>query len=184
MHLMTTRYSRLRDHASLEKERRLLVEEQKICKSRARKFSLETNRRRKALDERRKQWDVQEQCLRDRILQQRRLQVQDATERFQRAHLPPSERPFKRNVANIEDALHQIQGTLNSHTRQSSFLSSNINPPTVSKSSHRQALSAVEAYTKLLLEQSRIESEHDHSPQVFCFCLFCFFHFNVQETKL
>lgn len=46
----------------------------------------------RALDERRKQWDVQEQCLRDRILQQRRLQVQDATERFQRAHLPPSER--------------------------------------------------------------------------------------------
>ncbi|XP_076729497.1 centrosomal protein of 126 kDa isoform X6 [Maylandia zebra] len=177
-HFFYHSYSRLRDHASLEKERRLLVEEQKICKSRARKFSLETNRRRKALDERRKQWDVQEQCLRDRILQQRRLQVQDATERFQRAHLPPSERrrqSFKRNVANIEDALHQIQGTLNSHTRQSSFLSSNINvngscspspkPPTVSKSSHRQALSAVEAYTKLLLEQSRIESEHDHSPQ-------------------
>uniref|UniRef100_A0A3Q3M6D9 Centrosomal protein 126 n=1 Tax=Mastacembelus armatus TaxID=205130 RepID=A0A3Q3M6D9_9TELE len=150
-------------------ERQLLVEEQKLCKTRARKFYLETNRRRKALEERRKQWDVQEQRLRENILQQRRKHVQDATERFQRAHLPPSQRcrhSFRRNVPNIEHALSEIQGTLNSYTQQSSFLSSNSNisrtstpsskPPAVSKSSHRQALSAVEAYTKLLQEQSMI----------------------------
>uniref|UniRef100_A0A665TQJ8 Centrosomal protein 126 n=1 Tax=Echeneis naucrates TaxID=173247 RepID=A0A665TQJ8_ECHNA len=79
-------------HGGLEDERKLLVEEQKFCRARARKFSLETKRRRKALEERQKQWDVQEQRLRENILQQRRQQVQDATERFQRAHLPPSQR--------------------------------------------------------------------------------------------
>ncbi|XP_069572413.1 centrosomal protein of 126 kDa [Brachyistius frenatus] len=166
---------RLGADGGLEKERQLLVEEQKLCKTRALKFSSETNRRRKALDERRKRWDMQEQRLRENILQQRRLQVQDATERFQRAHIPPSQRrrqSFRRNVTNIQDALNQIQGT---YTRQSSLLSSNSNvsrnctpsprPPTLSKSSHLQALSAVEAYTKLLQEQSRAEKQQDHSPQ-------------------
>ncbi|XP_070762654.1 centrosomal protein of 126 kDa [Enoplosus armatus] len=181
--------SRLGAGGRLEDERQLLVEEQKLCRVRARKFSLETNRRRKALDERRKQWDAQEQRMRENILQQRRQRVQNATERFQRAHLPPSQRRrqcFRRNVSNIEDALNQIQGS--SYTRQSSFLSSNSNvsrsctsspkPPTVSKSSHRQALSAVEAYTKLLQEQSMNcfknsqqtetktqEKQQEHSPQ-------------------
>ncbi|KAI3354055.1 hypothetical protein L3Q82_018614, partial [Scortum barcoo] len=165
--MLSSRNSRLGANGGLEYERQLLVEEQKLCRARARKFSLETVRRRKALEERRKQWDTQEQQLRENILQQRRQRVQSATERFQRAHLPPSQRRrqcFRRNVPNVEDALNQIQGTFNSYSRQSSFLSSNSNisrsctpspkPPTVSKSSHRQALSAVEAYTKLLQEQS------------------------------
>ncbi|XP_036936596.1 centrosomal protein of 126 kDa [Acanthopagrus latus] len=182
--------SRLGADGGLENERQLLVEEQKLCRARARKFSVETNRRRKALEERQKQRDVQEQRLRQNILQQRRQRVQDATERFQRAHLPPSQRyrqSFRRNNPNIEDALNQIQSTLSSHSGQSSFLSSNSSvnrsctpspkPPTVSKSSHRQALSAVEAYTKLLQEQSMTcfrnsqqtekaqEKQQDHSPQ-------------------
>ncbi|XP_032365632.1 centrosomal protein of 126 kDa isoform X3 [Etheostoma spectabile] len=173
--------SRLGADGGLGDERQLLVEEQKLCRSRARKFSLETNRRRKAQEERRKQRDVQEQRLIENILKQRRQRVQDATERFQRAHLPPSQRPFRRNVPNIEDALNELQGSFSSYTRQSSFLSSNSNvsrscspspkPPTVSKSSHRHALSAVEAYTKLLQEQSSQSSEKaqekrpDHSPQ-------------------
>ncbi|KAK1899475.1 Centrosomal protein of 126 kDa [Dissostichus eleginoides] len=174
----------------LEDERQLLVEEQKLCRSRSRKFSTETNRRRKALEDRRKQRDAQEQRLIENILKQRRQRVQDATERFQRAHLPPSQRrrqSFRRNIPNIEDALNEIQGALSSYTRQSSFLSSNSNisrscspspkPPTVFKSSHRKALSAVEAYTKLLQEQSMTcfknspqtekspEKQQDLSPQ-------------------
>ncbi|KAK5929680.1 hypothetical protein CgunFtcFv8_010898 [Champsocephalus gunnari] len=173
----------------LEDERQLLVEEQKLCRSRSRKFSTETNRRRKALEDRRKQRDAQEQRLIEDILKQRRQRVQDATERFQRAHLPPSQRrrqSFRRNIPNIEDALNEIQGALSSYTRQSSFLSSNSNisscspspkPPTVFKSSHRKALSAVEAYTKLLQEQSMTcfkdspqtekspEKQQDLSPQ-------------------
>ncbi|XP_034095669.1 centrosomal protein of 126 kDa isoform X2 [Gymnodraco acuticeps] len=183
----SSRNSRL---GGLEDERQLLVEEQKLCRSRSRKFSTETNRRRKALEDRRKQRDAQEQRLIENILKQRRQRVQDATERFQRAHLPPSQRrrqSFRRNIPNIEDALNEIQGVLSSYTRQSSFLSSNSNisrscspspkPPTVFKSSHRKALSAVEAYTKLLQEQSMTcfkdspqtekspEKQQDLSPQ-------------------
>ncbi|XP_067451374.1 centrosomal protein of 126 kDa [Thunnus thynnus] len=170
-------------------DRQLLVEEQKLCRARARKFSVETNRRRKVLEDKRKQWDVQEQRLRENILKQRRQLVVEATERFQRAHLPPSQRrrqSFRRHAPNIEDALNQIQGNLSSYTRQSSFLSSNSNisrsctpsprPPTVSKSSHRQALCTVEAYTRQLQEQSACvkssqetqktqERQQDHSPQ-------------------
>ncbi|XP_074534921.1 centrosomal protein of 126 kDa [Halichoeres trimaculatus] len=183
--------SRLGADGGLRHERQLLVEEQKKSRARARKFSLETNRRRKALEERQKQWDKQEQRLRENVLHQRRQRVQDATERFQRAHLPPSQRrrpSARRNAPNIEDALHQIQGNLTSYTQQSSLLSSNSNisrsctpspkPPTVSRHSHHhQALSVVEALTKLLEEQSMTclkisdqtgkteEKQQDPSPQ-------------------
>ncbi|XP_020490555.2 centrosomal protein of 126 kDa isoform X1 [Labrus bergylta] len=176
--------SRLGADGGLENERQLLVEEQKLCRTRARQFSVETNRRRKALEERQKQWDKQEQRLRDNVLQQRRQRVQDATERFQRAHLPPSQRrrqSFRRNVPNIEDALNQIQGTLSSYTQPPSFSSSNSNmcrsctpspkPPTVSKYTPRQALSAVEAYTQLVEEQSMTclknsgQTEKSHEKQ-------------------
>ncbi|KAM3874763.1 centrosomal protein of 126 kDa [Diretmus argenteus] len=159
--------SRLGADGGFEDERQLLVEEQRLCRARTRKFSQETNRRRKALEDRRKQWDVQEQRLRENILQQRRQRVQDATERFQRAHLPPPQRrrySFRKKVPNIEDALNDIQSTLYSYTRQSSFLSSNSNisrsctpspkPPTASKPSHLRDFYAIEAYTKLLQEHS------------------------------
>ncbi|XP_029963561.1 centrosomal protein of 126 kDa [Salarias fasciatus] len=167
---------RLGSDGGLDTERQLLTEEQKMCKTRARKFSLETNRRRKALDERRRQWDMQEQQLREHILQQRRQQVQDVTERFQRAHLPSSQRrrqSMRRNVINLDDALNHIRCTSSIHSRQNSFTNnSNISsctpspkPPTVSKSSLHQALSAVEAYTQLQQDQSRAEKQQDHSPQ-------------------
>ncbi|TNN68691.1 Centrosomal protein [Liparis tanakae] len=124
----------------------------------------------RAVEERQKQRDVVEQRLIENILKQRRERVQDATERFQRAHLPPSQR--------------RRQGSSSSSPQPSSWLSGNFNisrsctpspkPPTFSRSSHRQALSAVEAYTKLLQEQSRTgfrggppteEKQHDSSPQ-------------------
>ncbi|XP_055082155.1 centrosomal protein of 126 kDa [Periophthalmus magnuspinnatus] len=152
-------------HGDLEKEKQLLAEEQKLCRARARKFSLDTQRRRKALEERRKQWDVHEQRIRENALQERRQKVQEATERFQRAHLPPSQRrrqSSKRNVPTLEDALNNIQGCLRSDNHQSSFVSISRNhtpsPKTSSKvkSSPQHALSAVEAYTKLLQERSFI----------------------------
>lgn len=46
----------------------------------------------RALEERRIQWDMQEQQLKQQALAQRRQQFQDATERFQRAHLLSSKR--------------------------------------------------------------------------------------------
>lgn len=173
------------DGGGLEKERQLLVKEQKLCRARSRKFFLETIRRRKALEDRRKLWDVQEQRLRETVLQQRRQRVQDATERFQRAHLPLSQRrrqSFKRNVPSIEDALNHIQGSLSSNNRQSSFVSISRSrtpspkTPTKPKTSQCQALSAVEAYTKLLQERSVTfrnnqetwetrDKQQDNSPQ-------------------
>ncbi|KAF7662851.1 hypothetical protein LDENG_00225310 [Lucifuga dentata] len=128
-----------------------------------------------ALEERRKQWDVQEQRLRENILQQRRQRVQDATERFQRAHLPPSQRRrpfFRKDVPSIDDALNQIQGTMSSYSQQSSFLSSNSNisrsctpsskPPMASKPSYYRA--AVDVYAKVL-QESRVGFRN--SPQLF-----------------
>ncbi|XP_072551249.1 centrosomal protein of 126 kDa isoform X2 [Salminus brasiliensis] len=161
-------YSNFRPGLDVEADddRELLVQEQKCCRARARKYSLETNRRRKALEERRKQWDVQEQRLREKILQQRKQRVQDATERFQRAHLPPSQRRRPgsgKRVPNLDEALSQIHGALAQH---SSFLSSaspisrsctpSPKPPGGSSGprSLQACVSAAEAYTKLMQERS------------------------------
>ncbi|XP_028818938.1 centrosomal protein of 126 kDa isoform X2 [Denticeps clupeoides] len=152
----------------LEDERQLLAEEQKSSRARARKFSMETNRRRRALEERRKLCDVQEQRRRENILLQRKQQVQEATERFQRAHLSPSQRKrpaFRARPPTIDEALSHLQGPFGSQPQQSSFLSSNSSitrnstpsPKSlvVSNVLNRQrALSAAEAYTKLLQERS------------------------------
>lgn len=45
----------------------------------------------RAFEERRKQKEEKEQRLREQVLQQRRIKLQEATERFQRAHLPASQ---------------------------------------------------------------------------------------------
>ncbi|XP_019943583.2 centrosomal protein of 126 kDa [Paralichthys olivaceus] len=168
----------------LHDEKKLMAEEQKLCRARARKFSLETKRRRKALEERQKTRDEQEKREREKILQQRRERVQDATERFQRGHLPPSQRrrrTFTRDVPNIDDFLSQLQGPLSCYTQQSSYLSgnSNINRSCTPspQSSHSHSLFVVEAHTKTFLEQRMAfsknlgenettqEKQQNHSPQ-------------------
>ncbi|KAK1785139.1 hypothetical protein P4O66_018552, partial [Electrophorus voltai] len=152
----------------VEDDNELLFQEQKSCRARARKFSLETNRRRKALEERRRQWDVQEQLLRENILQQRKQRLLEDTERFQRAHLPPSQkrRPASSKAAvNLDEALSHIHGALGSYAYQSSFLSSASNlsrsgtssakPPGGSSGSRNlRALSAAETYVKLVQERN------------------------------
>ncbi|KAG9272828.1 centrosomal protein of 126 kDa isoform X1 [Astyanax mexicanus] len=169
----------------LDDDRELLVEEQKSCRARARKFCLETNRRRKALEERRRQWDVQEQRLREKILQQRKQRVQDATERFQRAHLPPSlrRRPGSgKRVPNLDEALGQIHGSLGSYVQHSLISRSctpSPKPPGGSSGPHsRRVVSAAEAYSRLMQERSLSEfkssqliflnqlQETEHQPQV------------------
>ncbi|XP_016307520.1 centrosomal protein of 126 kDa-like isoform X2 [Sinocyclocheilus anshuiensis] len=163
----TLYYSNIRSgvHEENENEREALVQEQRYCRAQARKLFLETNRRQKALEERRKQWDVQEQRLRENILQQRHQRVQDATENFQRAHLPPSQRKrpaFKRRTPNLDEALHHIQGSLHLYIQQSPFLASGStisrsctpSPKPSGGARHLRALSAAEAYTKLLQEKS------------------------------
>ncbi|XP_036379265.1 centrosomal protein of 126 kDa [Megalops cyprinoides] len=145
----------------LEDERHILVEEQKACRARARKFSLETNRRRKALEERKKEEDEREQRLREDILQQRKNKVQDATERFQRAHLPPSQRRRqapRKATPQLEEALNQIQGPLSSSSAHATLFNSPTNnrsyAPSPSASRYQRQLSAAVAYAKLMQERS------------------------------
>ncbi|XP_019380705.1 PREDICTED: centrosomal protein of 126 kDa isoform X2 [Gavialis gangeticus] len=99
----------------LEEERQALREDQKIYRSRARKYFTETNRRRRALEEKWKQKEEKEQRFRERVLQQRKLKHQEATEKFQRAHLPfpQHEKIVKRKpVPQLEEALEQIKGSV------------------------------------------------------------------------
>lgn len=102
----------------LEEERHALLEDQRIIRQRAHKLSVETNRRRKALEERQREEEQKEQKFREDVLQQRKLKLQEATEKFQRAHLPPSQRRrpaytvHKRPTPKLEDALDQIQGSI------------------------------------------------------------------------
>ncbi|XP_073671835.1 centrosomal protein of 126 kDa isoform X1 [Paramisgurnus dabryanus] len=155
----------LGSHRDTGNDRELLVQERRYCRSLARKLSLETNRRRKALEEKRKQWDVQEQRLRENVLKQRRQKLQDATENFQRAHLPPSQRSrpaFKRRAPNLDEALNHIQGTSHLYNHQSPFLSSGSiisssrtsSPKPPGGARHLRALSAAEAYSKLMHEKT------------------------------
>nr|XP_033806307.1 centrosomal protein of 126 kDa isoform X3 [Geotrypetes seraphini] len=98
----------------LAEERQLLLESQKACRIRAHKLSAETNRRRKAIEEKRKEEEEKEHRFREEVLQQRRQRLQEATEKFQRAHLPPSQRRriYRKPTPRLEDALEQIQGSV------------------------------------------------------------------------
>ncbi|XP_075707638.1 centrosomal protein of 126 kDa [Rhinoderma darwinii] len=102
----------------LEEERHALLEDQKVIRQRAHKLSLETNRRRKALEEKQREEEQKEQRFREEVLQQRKFKLQEATEKFQRAHLPPSQRRrpaytvYNRPTPKLEDALDQIQGSI------------------------------------------------------------------------
>ncbi|XP_053312487.1 centrosomal protein of 126 kDa [Spea bombifrons] len=118
----TTSYSRLKAPlgTDFEEERRVLLAEQKIHRRRAQKLSVETNRRRKALEEKRREEEEKEQKFREEVLQQRKLKLQEATEKFQRAHLASSQRrreaydAQRKPTPKLEDALNQIRGTVSS----------------------------------------------------------------------
>uniref|UniRef100_A0A4W2BYN9 Centrosomal protein 126 n=2 Tax=Bos indicus x Bos taurus TaxID=30522 RepID=A0A4W2BYN9_BOBOX len=112
---------------NLEEERQILLQQQKICRNRARKYFVESNRRKKAFEEKRKEQEEREHQIREQILQQRKQKVEEVTEKFQRAHIPFSQRRrtvLQRPVLPLEDALKQIQ---------ESNLKSEVNLP----SSHR-----------------------------------------------
>ncbi|XP_028316684.1 uncharacterized protein LOC114471893 [Gouania willdenowi] len=170
----------LRADKTVESERQLLVEEQKECKDKNRKFCQETNSHRRKLDDRRRQWNMQERRREEKILQQRREQIQDATERCRRANQPPAQkrRPtipaFSGKVINLDDAMKQIGGSFNMPHSLSSCLSMEtirasslipIEPATVSKSHHHPLPSAVESNTDVVQEQNKTEPQQDPSPQ-------------------
>ncbi|XP_027494823.1 centrosomal protein of 126 kDa isoform X3 [Corapipo altera] len=99
----------------LEEERRTLKEDQKLHRSKAQKYLMETNRRRRAFEERQKQEEEKEQRFRQTVLQQRKIKLQEATEKFQRAHLPFSQHKQivqTKASSQLEEALEQLKGSV------------------------------------------------------------------------
>ncbi|KAM5245964.1 centrosomal protein of 126 kDa [Ctenodactylus gundi] len=97
---------------NLEEERQILLQQQKVCRNRARKYFVESNRRKKAFEEKRKEHEEREHQIREQILQQRKQKFEEVTEKFQRAHVPLSQRRravFQKPVPPLEEALKQIQ---------------------------------------------------------------------------
>ncbi|KAB0340388.1 hypothetical protein FD754_023175 [Muntiacus muntjak] len=83
-------------------ERQILLQQQKICRNPARKYFVESNRRKKAFEEKRKEQEEREHQIREQITSTRKTEV------LQRPVLP------------LQDALKQIQ---------ESNLKSEVNPP-------------------------------------------------------
>ncbi|NWV67770.1 CE126 protein, partial [Malurus elegans] len=97
----------------LQEERRALKEDQKIHRSKVMKYLMETNRRRRQVT--RKEEEEKEQRFREQVLQQRKSKFQEATAKFQRAHLSFSQ--HKQTVQTkpafqLEEALEQIKGSV------------------------------------------------------------------------
>ncbi|XP_078078907.1 centrosomal protein of 126 kDa [Mustelus asterias] len=152
----------------LDGERQRLLEEQRINRVKARKLTLQTIRRRKALEEKLKEDEEKEQRFREEVLQERKLKQQDATERFQRAHLPLAQRSqnrigYRKQTTRLDEALEQIQSSpyvsapptsaVNEGTTDS-FLSLSARGEIRNGSRYQKQLSAAKAYAKLMQEKS------------------------------
>ncbi|XP_037697135.1 centrosomal protein of 126 kDa isoform X3 [Choloepus didactylus] len=140
---------------NLEEERQLLVQQQKICRNRARKYFVESNRRKKVFEEKRKEQEEREHQMREQILQQRKQKFEEVTEKFQRGYIPLSQRRravFQKQVPPLEEALKQIQG---------SNLKSEVNFP----SSHRPTINwrAIDS----ALSSALSNNDHKHQKILF-----------------
>ncbi|XP_030921935.1 centrosomal protein of 126 kDa [Geospiza fortis] len=99
----------------LQEERRALKKDQKMHRSKAMKYLMETNRRRRAFEERQKEEEAKEQRFREKVLQERKIKFQEATAKFQHAHQSFSQQ--KQTVQTkaafqLEEALEQIKGSV------------------------------------------------------------------------
>ncbi|XP_062983910.1 centrosomal protein of 126 kDa [Elgaria multicarinata webbii] len=97
----------------LSKERHELLKDQRLSRNRARKHCIETNKRRRALEDKWKEDEEKEQKFREQILLQRKLKHQEATERFQRSHLSSSQSKRggaqRKTELKLDEALQKIQ---------------------------------------------------------------------------
>ncbi|XP_066169056.1 centrosomal protein of 126 kDa [Sylvia atricapilla] len=104
----------------LQEERRALKEDQKMHRSKAMKYLVETNRRRRAFEERQKEEEAKEQRFREQVLQQRKIKFQEATAKFRCAHQPLSQQKQTALIPSVqtkaafqlEEALEQIKGSV------------------------------------------------------------------------
>ncbi|XP_064026583.1 centrosomal protein of 126 kDa isoform X2 [Pogoniulus pusillus] len=151
----------------LEEERRTLKENQKTCRNKAQKYLIETNRRRKAFEERRKQEEEKEQKLREQILHQRKTKLQEATDKFQRAHRPFSQhRQIVQPKAafQLEEAIVQIKGSvvtpglcLPNKTKTNIRTTDDTSSSSASRNSslHQKQISTVVGWDKTIQESCR-----------------------------
>ncbi|XP_042190008.1 centrosomal protein of 126 kDa [Callorhinchus milii] len=168
-------YSRVKIQPKIkfDEEHQILLEEQKANRAMARKLTLETNRRRRALEEKCRENAEKEKKFREEVLQERKLRQQNATERFQRAHLPPSQRKqnhtvYRKSIPYLEEALEQIQGSFyssqlsslarNTISNRTADSSPNLSTPRESRNSSRYKKQLLEtmSYATLVREQSGI----------------------------
>ncbi|XP_021236845.1 centrosomal protein of 126 kDa isoform X2 [Numida meleagris] len=152
---------------NLEEERWALREDQKLCRSRARKYLIETNRRRRAFEERQKQREEKEQRFREQVLQQRKIKFRETTEKFQRAHLPASQYKQivqKKAAFQLEEALEQIKGSvlasglcLPSRNKTTFRTTDDTSYSSASRNgySHQEQISAMVGLDKTVRESSR-----------------------------
>ncbi|XP_026562738.1 centrosomal protein of 126 kDa [Pseudonaja textilis] len=111
----------------LSKERHELLKDQRLFRNRARKHSIETNKRRRQLEEKWKESEEKEQKFREQILLQRKLKHQEATEKFQRSHLATSQRK-KGGQRKPENKLDEAQKCQVSGLSSSRVTGSSIGP--------------------------------------------------------
>ncbi|XP_051882527.1 centrosomal protein of 126 kDa [Pristis pectinata] len=173
----TASYSNINTQLEPEwnEEQQRLLEAQKTNRAKARKFTLQTIRRQKALEEKHKEDEEKEQRFREEVLQERKLKQQDATERFQRAHLLSSQRRqniigHRKQPTQLDEALEQIHGSFYVSTSPSCAVSkptvskgttdSSPNPPALGETRkvchYKSQLSAAKAYAKLMQEKSGV----------------------------
>nr|XP_019570066.1 PREDICTED: centrosomal protein of 126 kDa isoform X1 [Rhinolophus sinicus] len=139
---------------NLEEERQILLQQQKECRNRARKYFVESNRRKKAFEEKRKEQEEREYQIREQILQQRKQKFEEVTERFQRAHIPLSQRRrtvFQKPAPPLEEALKQIQ-------------ESNLKPKVNFPSSHRPTINWRAIDNALSSSLSKNDQKHQKHP--------------------
>ncbi|XP_036283456.1 centrosomal protein of 126 kDa isoform X1 [Pipistrellus kuhlii] len=182
---------------NLEEERKILMQQQKIFRNRARKYFVESNQRKKYFEEKQKEQEEREHEIREQILQQRKQKFEEVTEKFQRAHIPLSQRRrpvFQKPVPPLEEALKQIQES-NLKSQVSSSYRPTINlraidnalTSSLSKNDQKHLLSKINCdkevkensrihlptkkdafQLKLMETQKLLEDQHLRSLQKFC----------------
>ncbi|NXL63715.1 CE126 protein, partial [Chordeiles acutipennis] len=131
----------------------------------------------RAFEERRKQEEEKEQKLREQILQQRKIKFQEATDKFQRAHLPFSQHKATvetKAAFQLEEALEQIKGSVltpglclpnRNKTNFRTTDDTSSSPASRNDSFHQKQISAVVDWDKTIQEKSRTNTDSNQLLQ-------------------
>ncbi|XP_010727312.1 centrosomal protein of 126 kDa [Meleagris gallopavo] len=134
---------------------------------------METNRRRRAFEERQKQKEEKEQRFREQVLQQRKIKFWETTEKFQRAHLPASQHKQivqTKAAFQLEEALEQIKGSvltselcLPSRNKTTCRTTDDTSYSSASRKgfSHQEQISAMVGLDKTIQESSRTSVDNN-----------------------